>query len=75
MKNVPLPLPLVGFIAATRVALGVGIGLLVSKRFSRSRRSKLGFGLVAAGALTTIPAAVMVFRRHRAESSEDLRAA
>lgn len=75
MKNVALPWPLLGFIAATRVALGIGIGLLVSKRVSRSRRSKLGSALVAAGALTTIPAAVMVFRRRSLEPADDWRAA
>lgn len=75
MKNVALPLPALGFIAATRVALGVGIGLLISKRVPRSRRSKLGAALVAAGALTTIPAAVMVFRRRRVGSAADERAA
>lgn len=65
MKDVPLPIPLIGFIAGTRVLLGVGIGLLISRRMSCSKRRALGSVLVATGALTTIPVAWMVFgRRH-----------
>lgn len=74
MKNVRVPMPLIGFIAATRVALGVGIGLLISKRVPRSRRRPLGTALVVAGALTTIPAAVIVLSR-REESDADRHAA
>jgi hypothetical protein len=59
-------MPLLGFIAGTRVALGVGIGLLASKRLSRARRLRLGASLVAFGALTTIPAAIGLFRLRRA---------
>jgi hypothetical protein len=70
MKKVALPMPLLGFIAATRVALGVGIGLLASKRLSRARRLRLGTALVAFGALTTIPAAIGVFRLRRASDEQ-----
>jgi hypothetical protein len=42
-------------IAGTRVALGVGIGLLVSKRLREEARERAGWALLAIGALTTIP--------------------
>jgi hypothetical protein len=42
-------------IAGTRVALGVGIGLLLSDRLSRDQRKGAGWALFAVGALTTIP--------------------
>jgi hypothetical protein len=63
MSNVVLSKPKLGFIIATRAALGLGVGLLVSSRLDRRRRRKLGQTLVAVGALTTIPAAMLVTRR------------
>jgi len=63
-------MPLLGFIASTRVALGVGLGLLASKRLSRARRRRLGATLVAFGALTTIPAMIGVFRLRRASEEQ-----
>jgi Na+-driven multidrug efflux pump len=65
MSNVVLSKPKLGFIIATRAALGVGVGLLVSSRLGRRRRRKLGQTLVAVGALTTIPAAMLVTRSGR----------
>ena len=58
MKNVMLNLPTFGFIVMTRALLGVGIGLLVSDRFSDDQRRAVGLTLVAVGAATTIPAAL-----------------
>jgi hypothetical protein len=57
MKTVQLPLQKFGFIVATRVLLGVGIGLLAGGALRPSRRRWLGRTLVVLGALTTIPAA------------------
>ena len=65
MSNLVLSKPKLGFIIATRAALGVGVGLLVSSRLDRRRRRKLGQTLVAVGALTTIPAAMLVTRSGR----------
>jgi hypothetical protein len=42
-------------IAGTRVALGIGIGLLLSGRFSRDARKGAGMALLAVGALSSIP--------------------
>jgi hypothetical protein len=62
MKQVVLPIPTFGVIVATRAALGVGIGLLVSSRMPQSRRRQVGAALVAIGAATTIPAIRRVMR-------------
>ena len=40
MKQVVLTIPTFAFIVATRAALGVGIGLLVSSRMPQSRRRR-----------------------------------
>ncbi|HEY3171790.1 MAG TPA: hypothetical protein VGK86_04345 [Thermoanaerobaculia bacterium] len=61
MKKVDLPLPLFGFIVATRALLGAGIGLLLADKFRRSTRHSVGATLVIVGALTTIPAAFALF--------------
>ena len=50
-----LTIPELMFIAGTRVALGVGIGLLLSDRLSKDQRKAAGCALFAVGALTTIP--------------------
>jgi hypothetical protein len=65
MKDVTLNLPTFGFIVATRAALGVGIGLLVSERLSVQRRRAIGATLIAIGAATTVPAAMAVIRSLR----------
>lgn len=62
MSNVVLDLPTFGFVVASRAALGVGIGLLLSERLSAERRRALGLTLVAVGAATTIPAGMAVQR-------------
>ena len=63
MRKVSLSIPEVAFIAGTRGALGVGIGLLLSDKLNAPRRRALGLGLVAFGAATTIPAARKLFGR------------
>ena len=62
MKTILLDLPTFGFIVGTRVALGVGIGLLVSERLSLDRRKAIGRTLIAIGAATTVPAAISIIR-------------
>jgi hypothetical protein len=42
-------------IAGTRVALGVGIGLLLSDRLNNDQRKSAGWALLGVGILTTIP--------------------
>ena len=60
MKEMNLTLPEVILIAGTRVALGVGVGLLISERMDRSARRAAGVALFAVGALTTIPLVMRV---------------
>lgn len=50
-----LTLPELGLLAGTRVALGIGIGLLLSGRLSADQRKGAGVALVIMGALTTVP--------------------
>ena len=61
-------------IAGTRVALGVGIGLLLGGRLSRDQRRAAGLSLALFGGLTTIPLALGIFGR-TGESEEIRRAA
>jgi hypothetical protein len=72
MKHVFLNMPTFGFIVATRAALGVGVGLLVSKRLPAGRRQAVGAALVAIGAATTIPAAMSVIRSVRRSKTKEM---
>jgi hypothetical protein len=65
MANLTLNVPTLGFVVATRAALGVGLGLLLSKRLSETRRRALGLTLVGIGAATTLPALIAVRRGAR----------
>ena len=65
MKQMVLGMPAFAFIVATRAALGVGLGLLASRRMPESRRRAVGATLVAIGAATTIPAIYQVVRGRR----------
>ncbi len=57
MREHELTIPEIGLIAVTRVALGVGIGLLLSNRISYRQRKTAGLALALFGGLTTIPIA------------------
>lgn len=63
MKTVTLPLPIFGFVVATRAAGAFGAGLLASLKIPEDRRRRLGLLLVALGAATTVPAIVEIRRR------------
>jgi multisubunit Na+/H+ antiporter MnhB subunit len=63
MRNVSLKMPQLGLIAGTRVALGIGIGLLLSGKLHRKQRRKVGLTLLSIGGLSTIPLAVTVIRK------------
>ena len=60
-----LRLPELGLIAGTRGMLGAGIGLLLADKLDDQQRKGVGWTLVAIGALTTIPLAMIVFGRRR----------
>ena len=63
MRQIQLSIPEVAFIAGTRGALGAGLGLLAAGRMNQTGRRALGWTLLAAGALATIPAAQRVLGR------------
>ena len=50
-----LTIPEIMLVAGTRVALGVGVGLLISDRLNEDQRKAAGWVLLAVGVLTTIP--------------------
>ena len=75
MKRVDLSLPEFGFVVATRAALGAGVGLLLTRHLCRRARQRLGIGLLSFGALTTIPAAFLLFGRKNVASRSRPRAA
>jgi hypothetical protein len=54
MKERTLTLPEIGLIAGTRVALGAGIGLLISDRLNKDQRKAAGWALFGMGVMTTI---------------------
>ena len=60
MKQRVLTIPELILIAGTRVALGVGIGLLLADKLTDHERKGAGWALVAMGALSTVPLAMNV---------------
>jgi hypothetical protein len=58
-----VPLWELGIIAATRGALGFGVGLLVADKLGTKRRKTLGWSLLLTGLASTIPIALHVFGR------------
>ena len=60
-----LRLPELALLAGTRCMLGAGVGLLLADKLRLDQRESIGWTLVAIGALTTIPLAMLVFSRRR----------
>lgn len=56
-------------LAGTRVALGVGLGLLLSTRLDDDQRKAAGWALVFVGAITTIPLAMEVIGKRDADGA------
>lgn len=48
-------IPEIMLIAGTRVALGVGLGLLISDFLNKDQRQAAGWALLGFGVVTTIP--------------------
>ena len=69
MRRVLLTVPEVAFIAGTRGALGLGVGLLLSRKIGEARRRALGWSLLAVGLATTVPAARTLFGKRSAASA------
>ena len=66
MRTFDLSIPELAFVAATRAMAGAGIGLLLADCFKSPTRRQIGWTLLAIGALTTVPIALGVFARRRA---------
>lgn len=71
MRETRVSLPELALIAATRGMIGVGVGFLVGGRLSARRRARVGWGLLAIGALSTLPLAARVIGRLR-KGAQDL---
>jgi hypothetical protein len=65
MHTVTLPVPMLGFVVATRAALAAGLGLLLANQLPGKRRRAVGLALVGVGVTTTIPIARWILRRNR----------
>lgn len=70
-----LTMPEIALMAGTRVALGIGIGLLISGRLSNDQRRGAGLALTLVGALTTVPLIVGIFGQRNRSQSDMLQAA
>ena len=57
-------------IAGTRVALGAGIGLLLSSKLNNDQRKAAGLALAIVGGLTTIPLALGVIGKRTSRTTE-----
>ena len=57
-KNISLPELILW--TGTRVALGVGIGMLISRRLSKDAMKAAGLALTVVGGFTTIPLAISI---------------
>ncbi len=60
MREAKLTLPEISLIAGTRVALGVGAGLLLADRLTHEKRRAVGWTLLLVGIATTFPLALNV---------------
>ena len=63
MREHSLTIPELILIAGTRVALGVGVGLLIGDKLRSDTRKGAGWALLGMGVLTTIPILVGVLRK------------
>ena len=57
-RNVTLPEMILW--TGTRVALGAGIGMLISRRLSKDAMKAAGLALTVVGGVTTIPPAIII---------------
>ena len=63
MKARTVTIPELVLIAGTRVALGIGIGLLIAGRFRNDTRKAVGGALLSVGALSTVPIAAGILAK------------
>jgi hypothetical protein len=70
MKERNLTIAEIMLIAGTRVALGAGIGLLLSSKLTKDQSKAAGLALALVGGLTTLPLALGVIGK---KSSGEIR--
>lgn len=63
MNERKITIPELILFASTRVAIGFGIGLLVSRAMNDDQRKAAGIALTALGGITTIPLAINFVRQ------------
>ena len=63
LKERTVTIPELMLIGGTRVALGLGIGLLIRDKLSKDQRKAAGLALLIVGAVTTIPLAIEVLSK------------
>jgi hypothetical protein len=63
MRRRRLSMPELALIAGTRVALGVGVGLLMGERINDRARKGAAWALLGMGVLTTFPILGGLFRK------------
>jgi len=62
-QSISLRIPEIGFIAGTRAALGVGLGLLFADKLNHRQQKQVGWVLLTIGAATTVPILVNIIRK------------
>ena len=67
-KNITLPEMILW--TGTRVALGAGIGMLISRRLGKDAMKAAGIALTLVGAFTTIPLAISIIGKKDAARAE-----
>ena len=67
-RNITLPEMILW--TGTRVALGAGIGMLISRRLSKDAMKAAGLALTVVGGFTTIPLAVAIMGKKNLTQSE-----
>jgi len=63
LKERKVTIPELMLIGGTRVALGLGIGLLIRDKLNKDQRQAAGVALLIVGAVTTIPLAIEVLSK------------
>ena len=63
LKERMVTIPELMLIGGTRVALGLGIGLLIRDKLNKDQRKAAGLALLIVGAATTIPLAIEVLSK------------
>lgn len=63
LKERKITLPELALIGGTRVALGLGLGLLLRNRLNDDQRKAAGWALLLVGAISTVPLAIEVLSK------------